>query len=155
MRFGDGGRDMKILVVDDDAVCRTVLVTALRMDGHEVVEAENGRRALDVFAMRPCTIDLLITDLMMPEMDGLALLRHLRSSPDLESVDVIVCSANVKGQGAIGGDDARVTERLLKPIELYQLRAAIDRVVGVRTRVARAASGGPGGRRRSPKADPS
>jgi CheY-like chemotaxis protein len=150
-RLGDGGREMKILVVDDDPVCRTVLVTALRMDRHEVMEAENGRRALEVLAVRPCTIDLLITDLMMPEMDGLALLRHLRSSPELEGVRVIVCSANVKIQGAIAGSDSRVAERLLKPIELRELRAAIERVAGG----PRADSHTVAGRGEVPKPDPS
>jgi CheY-like chemotaxis protein len=132
---------MKILVVDDDPVCRTVLVTALRMDKHEVMEAENGRRALEILAVRPCTVDLLITDLMMPEMDGLALLRHLRLSPELEGVRVIVCSANVKGQGAIPASDSRVAERLLKPIELRELRAAIERVTGGPHAASHAAAG--------------
>jgi CheY-like chemotaxis protein len=142
---------MKILVVDDDPVCRTVLVTALRMDRHEVLEAENGRRALEILAVRPCTVDLLITDLMMPEMDGLALLRHLRSSPELEGVRVIVCSANVKGQGAIAASDSRVAERLLKPIELRDLRAAIERAA----RGPRADARATAGRGKGPEQDPS
>jgi len=146
---------MKILVVDDDAVCRTVLVTALRMDAHTVVEAENGRRALDVLAIRPCTIDLLITDLMMPEMDGLALIRHLRCSPDLEGVDVIVCSANVKAQGAIGDGEAGVAQCLLKPIELRELRAAIDQVARTRATVRPAVSDVAAARSSGPKPDPS
>jgi len=146
---------MKILVVDDDAVCRTVLVTALRLDGHEVVEAENGRRALDILAARPCTVDVLITDLMMPEMDGLALLRHLRRSPDLEGIGVIVCSANVKNEPGIGDGDAVVAQCLLKPIELRELRAAIERVAGARTAARPAESDAAARAGRPPKRDPS
>jgi CheY-like chemotaxis protein len=115
-----------------------VLVTALRMDGHEVLEATNGRQAVTVLNERLGRIDLLITDLMMPEMDGLAILRHVRNTPALDTIDTIVCSANPTSDPAIQAGRGRIAERLLKPVELQELRAAVNRVAVARGSLGRA-----------------
>jgi CheY-like chemotaxis protein len=149
------GLGMKILVVDDDAVCRTVLVTTLRLDGHDVIEAENGRQAIGTLARRPQDIDLMITDLMMPEMDGLTLLRYVRSTPGLERVDVIVCSANPNSQVPTRPGEKGIAARLLKPIELRDLRAAVDGVATARAAMRDAAPTAAGGSGGAPKPEPS
>jgi len=72
-------RMAKILIVDDLAANREVLVTLLRYDGHRVLEAANGREGLAaVQAEHP---DLVITDVLMPVMDGYELVRQLRLDP--------------------------------------------------------------------------
>ncbi|MBF0181872.1 MAG: response regulator [Magnetococcales bacterium] len=68
-----------ILVVDDDEVFRVYLGTVLRRAGHTVQEAENGQLALDLFTATP--MDLVITDIFMPGMDGIDLLAALRNGP--------------------------------------------------------------------------
>ena len=75
----------KILVVDDDSHIRDVICFALRRAGFDVVEADDGRAALAMFARhRP---ELVILDILMPEMDGLDVCRAIRSDPDTRSPD--------------------------------------------------------------------
>ena len=67
----------KILVIDDDRGIRHLLDTLLRYKGYSVLLAENGQRGLELFRQeRP---DVIVLDLKMPEMDGLTVLRHVRS----------------------------------------------------------------------------
>ena len=80
-----------ILVVDDDPTCREVLRRLLPRTGHTVVVATNGRDALDALAQH--TPELILLDLAMPHMDGLAFLRHLRETPAFRELPVILCTA--------------------------------------------------------------
>lgn len=71
-----------ILVIDDDPVLRRVITLALEGGGHTVLRCENGRKAVDFLQHQPA--DLLITDIIMPEMDGVETVRAVRKiSPDL------------------------------------------------------------------------
>jgi DNA-binding response OmpR family regulator len=79
----------KVLVVDDEADLRVLLTTMLRMAGHEVVEAEGGEAALA--AMAAMNVDVVLLDLMMPAMDGWAVLWDLHDRPT--HPPVIVMSA--------------------------------------------------------------
>jgi CheY-like chemotaxis protein len=72
-------RAYTVLLVDDDNDVRRVLARALTEDGHEVVEANNGIAALRL--MHSTVVDLVVTDIVMPEMEGLEFLRILRSRP--------------------------------------------------------------------------
>ena len=70
-----------ILIVDDNPTNREFLVTLLGYDGHHLIEASNGEEALNTaFAQRP---DLIISDILMPRMDGFTLMQHLRASTTL------------------------------------------------------------------------
>ena len=66
----------RILIVDDEELVRNTLRRILQREGHDVVEAENGERGLEIF--RSQAIDLVLADLFMPVMDGLAMLNELR-----------------------------------------------------------------------------
>lgn len=68
----------KVLVIDDDPQVRSVVARLVRQEGHEVVEAENGKVALRRFMGDPA--DLVISDIYMPEMDGIELLMRLRET---------------------------------------------------------------------------
>ena len=68
-----------ILVVDDYSVIQRILSLTLQMHDHAVLTAGNGREALEYLAAEP--IDLVITDVSMPEMDGLSMLTHIREIP--------------------------------------------------------------------------
>lgn len=88
-----------ILVVDDCAGSRRVICTVLRAANFTCLEAEHGRAALDILKSAP--VDLLVTDLQMPEMDGFALISALSSLPeDRRPRHVVVCSAML-GDGAV------------------------------------------------------
>ncbi|SAL16079.1 chemotaxis response regulator [Caballeronia arvi] len=81
----------KILVVDDEFDILTTWRLVLEMEGYEVVTASNGRTALDTARSNPPT--LVITDWMMPHMDGVQLIRQLAASDGLGAVPVILMSA--------------------------------------------------------------
>ncbi|SAK80854.1 chemotaxis response regulator [Caballeronia catudaia] len=81
----------KILVVDDEFDILTTWRLVLEMEGYEVVTASNGRTALDVARANPPA--LVITDWMMPHMDGVQLIRQLAASDGLGAVPVILMSA--------------------------------------------------------------
>lgn len=82
---------LKILVVDDEAAIRHLLDDLLGDEGYSVSTASNGRAALAIVKQeRP---DLILMDVMMPELDGLETLRHLRTGPESAAVPVILMSA--------------------------------------------------------------
>jgi two-component system cell cycle response regulator DivK len=83
---------MIILVVDDHADSRETVKAALEMSGHLVIEAANGSEAIDVATVS--VPDVILMDLSMPVMDGLAATRILRSRPETSTVRIVAVSAN-------------------------------------------------------------
>jgi len=81
-----------VLVVDDDANIRKMIVAALKRDGYTFLEAPNGREALDL--MRSDHPDVVVLDLMMPVLSGWDVLRERSSDEDLMRIPVIIVSAN-------------------------------------------------------------
>jgi CheY-like chemotaxis protein len=81
----------KILVTDDDAATREMLQFLLQDEGYEVLLARNGLEALEVIEKEP--VDLVLLDLMMPEMDGYEALNALRENGRLGTVPILVVSA--------------------------------------------------------------
>lgn len=81
----------KVLIVEDSVECVQPLKRLLQMDGHEVEYAKNGKEALDVAEwFRP---DKVVTDIMMPEMDGITMIRMLRRDPRFTQLPVVVFTA--------------------------------------------------------------
>ncbi len=117
-----------ILVVDDEFGIGELLEALLQDDGHRVLTAMNGRHALERIAeARP---DLVISDLMMPVMDGAALLKAIRESSDLRDIPfAMMCalSENVIGD-RIAGYDAF----LRKPFKLAAISALVQELLGRR-----------------------
>jgi PAS domain S-box-containing protein len=83
---------MKVLVVDDDEASRYLIATLLRGHGHEVVEAREGREALSKARSEP--VDVLVTDILMPVMDGYSLAREWKADPDLAPIPLIFYTAS-------------------------------------------------------------
>src|SRR5258706_4890102 len=83
----------RILVVEDTPICREPLVSALRLKGFETTGAEDGRKALELIAStRP---DLVLLDIVMPQMDGWEVLRLLRNNPKHADLPVILLTSTV------------------------------------------------------------
>ena len=80
-----------VMVVDDDTFMREMVRRQLEKAGWQVIEAENGRKALE--RMQPDPPQLILLDLMMPEMDGFAFVQELRNHPDWQSIPVIITTA--------------------------------------------------------------
>ncbi len=113
-----------ILAVDDSEAIRTMMRVVLESAGHNVFIKNNGREALD-FA-RGHTVDLVITDLNMPEMGGMSLVSHLRRLDTYKACPILVITtetddykkSKAKGVGATGWIAKPVTQdRLLKAVE--------------------------------------
>ena len=83
--------DATILIADDDGVSRKLLRRLLEQDGHTVRTASNGREALELFREEPS--DVVLLDIVMPELDGISVLEQLKATPGTEHVPVIMISA--------------------------------------------------------------
>ena len=120
---------MRILVIDDDEQMRVLLQQAMQWAGYEVVAAENGRQGQQMFEEKPA--DLIITDLIMPEQEGLETIRILKQR--YPAVKIIAIS----GGGRIGPEAYLPTAMELgadrifaKPFDVKELIAAVQELLG-------------------------
>src|SRR2546426_12522035 len=112
---------MGVLVIDDDRAVRDALRRALVLTGYEVETAENGLAGLQrVDETRP---DLIVLDVMMPEMDGLELSRRLRSLGD--RTPILMLTARDAVEDRIDGLDAGADDYLVKPFDVGELNARV------------------------------
>lgn len=116
-------RKARVLVVDDEASARQGMQLLLSQEGYDVALAAHGREALDILSERPC--DVVITDLKMPEMDGIALLGAVREKHP--SMPVIVITAFGDVSSAVGAMRAGAEHYLVKPVDFDELSVALER----------------------------
>ncbi len=114
----------KILVVDDDLINRLVLSTSLREQGYDVEMAENGREALEMVCDRP--FDVVLLDLVMPELDGFAVLQQMKADPVQREIPVIVISALDEMDGILRCIEMGAADYLPKPFNAELLRARMN-----------------------------
>ncbi|MEU5790514.1 ATP-binding protein [Micromonospora purpureochromogenes] len=119
----DDGRSVRILVADDNADMRAYLARLLTAQGWRVDTVGNGRQALD--AIRRNAPDLVLTDVMMPEVDGFALVRTLRGQPDTRALPVVVLSARAGADAAVEGLDLGADDYVVKPFTAADLVARV------------------------------
>ena len=112
---------MRILVVDDEPAVRDAVDRALRLEGHEVAVAADGRAALDAVAVEPP--DAVVLDLLMPRVDGLEVCRRLRAAGD--RTPVLVLTARDAVDDRVRGLDAGADDYLVKPFALEELLARV------------------------------
>ena len=111
----------RILVVDDEEGIRSFLAEALESEGHQVVQAADGERALRLLAERG--FELLITDLKMPGLDGLELMRRVRAEqPELE---IVMLTAHGTVETAVEAMKLGAFDYLQKPIDVDVLAEKI------------------------------
>jgi class 3 adenylate cyclase len=113
----------RVLVVDDNAANRDVLARRLTREGHEVVTAANGASALELVAAQE--FDLVLLDLIMPEMNGFDVLRRLKAAEHTSHVPVIVISALDELDSVVRCIEAGAEDYLTKPFNPVLLRARI------------------------------
>jgi two-component system, sensor histidine kinase and response regulator len=112
-----------MLVVDDDAGNRDVLSRRLERLGHQVVTASSGTEALQL--MRETAFDVVLLDIMMPDMDGYEVLGHVKGDERLKQVPVIMISAIDEVQSVVRCIDAGAEDYLTKPFDPTLLRARL------------------------------
>jgi len=106
---------LKILIAEDSPVDSLVLRNVLTRDGYEPVLVENGKAALQALEADP-DIALAIVDMRMPEMDGLELVREMRSRPELESTPVLFVTAASDSASIRAALELKTVGYVLKPI---------------------------------------
>src|SRR4051794_34747320 len=112
-----------VLIVDDEPSLRVVLRVAFESAGHTVVEAPDGRRALErVAAARP---DIVTTDFMMPVMDGGELIAELRANPATAEIPVLLVSSSAGASRVEGAND--FMQKPLDPLDVVERAAALLR----------------------------
>jgi adenylate cyclase len=114
----------RILVVDDSAANRDLLAQRLRREGHVPTLAENGRQALTL--LRAAAFDLVLLDIMMPEMNGYEVLERLRTQEPPPAVPVIVISALHELDSIVRCIELGAADYLLKPFNPVLLRARVN-----------------------------
>ena len=115
----------KILVVDDEARMRKLVADFLIRDGFEVLEAEDGEKAMDLFYANK-EIALVILDVMLPKMDGWQVLREIRES---SQVPVIMLTARADERDELKGFELGVDEYVTKPFSPRTLVARVEAIL--------------------------
>lgn len=124
IRVGDSGQRVRILVVDDEPVNQQVMKNHLTIENYEVVQAENGPRALEILqAGQP--FDLVLLDVMMPAMSGFEVCREIRKTLLPTQLPVVMVTARTQTQDLKLGLQAGANDYLTKPVSKEELLARI------------------------------
>ncbi|WP_437600797.1 ATP-binding protein [Sorangium sp. So ce590] len=112
----------RVLVAEDNPDMASYLEGILSAE-HEVVLATNGREALE--SIRTTRPDVIVSDVMMPEMDGFELVRRLKGDPELRDIPVLLLTARASRAEAVGGLEVGADEYMSKPFDPLELRARV------------------------------
>ncbi|MFQ6133096.1 MAG: response regulator transcription factor [Armatimonadota bacterium] len=116
----------RILVVDDEKHIVRLVEVNLRRAGYEVDKAYDGKEALEVLAnQKP---DMIILDVMMPQMDGFEVLKELRGNPETAEIPVIMLTAKAQDADVFRGWQAGVDSYLTKPFSPMELLTFVKRI---------------------------
>lgn len=118
----------RILVADDDRVVRRIVTVKLSGLGCEVAEAEDGQEALDLLDAEPLP-DLLITDSLMPRVNGMQLVRSVRDSERLSELPTIMLTSRQGERDIIEGLEAGLDDYVIKPFSPDELAARVRSVL--------------------------
>jgi two-component system cell cycle response regulator CpdR len=113
----------KILIAEDDDAIRELVMRALDEDGHELTGAADGAEALDVLSRRDGEFDLLLTDVKMPVLDGIAL--ALAAGRDHPDVAIMLMTGYADQRERAHGLDALVHDVINKPFSVEQIKGAV------------------------------
>jgi two-component system, chemotaxis family, chemotaxis protein CheY len=118
---------MKVLIVDDYSTMRRIIKNLLREVGiANTTEADDGTTALPV--LQAGDVDLVITDWNMPDMTGIDLLKAIRGNPALQSLPVLLVTAEAKRNQIIEAAEAGVNGYIVKPFSAQTLKQKIDKI---------------------------
>ncbi|MBD3609352.1 MAG: response regulator [Gammaproteobacteria bacterium] len=117
-----------VLTVDDSASMRQMVSFTLKGAGYDVTEAKDGVEALGIAKSK--SFDLVITDVNMPNMDGITLIKELRTLPDFKFTPMLMLTTESGTDKKSEGKAAGATGWIVKPFNPDQLLATIKRVVG-------------------------
>ena len=122
----------RILIAEDEEALRALCARALTIDGHEVMTACDGGDALDALAREQGRFDLLLTDIRMPIMDGIAL--ALSAARDFPCLTIMLMTGYADQRERAHGLDALIHDVITKPFTLAALRGAVNEALAVKAR---------------------
>lgn len=113
----------KILIADDEDSMRTLVARAIAMDGHETVTAQDGAEALDILTREDGAFDLLLTDIQMPVMDGIAL--ALSAARDFPDLTILLMTGFADQRERASNLNVLVHDVVTKPFSVADIRTAV------------------------------
>ena len=119
-----------MLIVDDDLDAQEILTRTLETAGYGVLTAENGERCLEVLEAQ--AVDVILLDVMMPGMDGLAVCEELKKSERTRSIPVILLTAKDDIATRAAGMRLGVSEYLAKPVNLHEVLIRVQNQIHAR-----------------------
>jgi len=122
----------RILLAEDEEALRAFVARALTMDGHEVVATADGGEALDALARDRGRFDLLLTDIRMPVMDGIAL--ALSAARDYPELTILLMTGYADQRERASGLDALIHDVIAKPFSLGEIRQTVTEALVARGR---------------------
>jgi len=114
----------RIVVAEDEEELRGFVARALAMDGHEVTAAADGAEAFDLIAQHHGSFDLLLADIRMPVMDGIAL--ALATARDYPQITILLMTGYADQRERAHGLDALIHDVISKPFTLSQIRSTVN-----------------------------
>jgi len=133
---------MRFLIIDDSVTMRRIIANILARLGYpEVVHAANGREALDRLAAE--TVDVVITDWYMPEMNGLDFVKTLRNTPATSHIPIVIVTANAASDDIQHALELGVKGYILKPFTVETMKDKIDALIAQLPTASPAADGEP------------
>lgn len=117
-----------VLVVDDDPVILNLLTLNFELEGFEVRSATNGSDALEVARGEP--VDVIVSDVMMPQMSGLELVHQIQADPRLAAIPVVLLSAKAQAGDVRLGLEAGAVDYVTKPFEPFDLVERVRSTLG-------------------------
>lgn len=122
-RIEPENQGVTVLVVDDMAANRSVLCRQLELNNYHAISVDSGEAALELLAR--CRPDIVLLDYMMPNMNGIEVLRRLRADPATVDLPVIMVTARAENEATIEALEAGADDYVTKPIDFSVLRARI------------------------------
>ena len=117
-----------IMTVDDSASIRQMVSFTLKQAGYQVLEAVDGKDALS--KLNGTGVNMVLTDLNMPNMDGIELIRNLRATPSCKFIPIVMLTTESQADKKQEGKSAGATGWIVKPFKPDQLLAVVKKVLG-------------------------
>ena len=123
----------RILIADDEEAVRGLIARALQMDGHATVTAQDGAEALEILTREAGAFDLLLSDIKMPLMDGIAL--ALASARDFPKLTILLMTGFADQRDRASGLNAIVHDVITKPFSVADVRSAVTQALTAQPRL--------------------
>ena len=124
-----GGLLARILIAEDNAEIRALVSSILSEEGHKVSVAQNGQQALDM--MGDDAPDLLVLDIMMPQVDGYGVLKELRNTGLRDTVKILVLTAKTSESDWVRGYKLGADSYITKPFDIDELTAQVNELLSM------------------------